>query len=100
MYEEFADLLKALAEPNRLKIVNLLTCKPQSANQLLAHFDVSQPTLSHHLRTLKKAGVVASHREGNSQIYCLNAHFRDRYQQYSEMMLYEQDDKEICQLIK
>lgn len=56
--KKIAMSLKALAEPNRLKIVDLLSCGTKCACDLLEHFDFSQPALSHHMKVLEKAEII------------------------------------------
>jgi len=59
--EELAELLKALADPVRIRIVSLVATAPDGeicACDLPAIFDRSQPTMSHHLRQLVDAGVL------------------------------------------
>ncbi len=63
------QLLDALADPVRLNIVRqLAACDGICACDFTESCDVSQPTVSHHLRVLREAGVVTSERRG-SQIY-------------------------------
>ena len=57
-YVELSVMLKALADPNRLKIVNLLSNGSLCACDILEHFDFTQPTLSHHMKVLEKAGII------------------------------------------
>lgn len=57
-YVELSVMLKALADPNRLKIVDLLSNGSLCACDILEHFDFTQPTLSHHMKVLEKAGVI------------------------------------------
>ena len=52
------DLLTALAEPTRLRIVNCLTAAPLFVSELQAILGVPQPTVSRHLRVLRDAGLV------------------------------------------
>ena len=59
---------KALADPTRRRILELL----ETAGELAAHFDISKPTLSHHLATLKAAGLVTDERHGQNIVYSLN----------------------------
>lgn len=62
-------LLAALADPVRLTIVRQLAdCDGICACDFTASCDVSQPTVSHHLKVLREAGVVTSERRG-SQVY-------------------------------
>lgn len=72
-YFLMAKSLKALADPSRLKIVDLLSCGSLCACDILDHFEFSQPTLSHHMRVLQEAGIIESRKEGKWQHYSLNA---------------------------
>ena len=58
-----ADRLKALADPTRIGIVNWLACADElCVCDLTDAFELSQPTISHHLRILREAGLVAASR--------------------------------------
>lgn len=63
---------KALADPTRRRILELLKSGDLTAGELAAHFDISKPTLSHHLATLKAAGLVTDERHGQNIVYSLN----------------------------
>ncbi|MEO8208844.1 MAG: metalloregulator ArsR/SmtB family transcription factor [Chloroflexota bacterium] len=66
------QLLAALADPVRLAIVRqLAACDGICACDFTDGFDVSQPTISHHLRVLREAGVVTTERRGSSIWYRL-----------------------------
>jgi ArsR family transcriptional regulator len=67
--DTMAQRLKALADPTRLKIVDLLAAGDQCVCVLNGAIDVSQPLLSHHLRTLKEVGLVTDRREGRWVYY-------------------------------
>ena len=57
--ERVAERFKALADPTRVRILNLLVRNPElCVCDMNASFDLSQPTISHHLSILKKAGLV------------------------------------------
>lgn len=62
----------ALADPNRRAIIELLALRPFTVNELLAHFDFSQPALSKHLRVLRDSGLVAVQNEGRFRHYSLS----------------------------
>jgi DNA-binding transcriptional ArsR family regulator len=66
-------LLQALAEPNRLAIVRKLAQEGEAgAGEFTACCEVAQPTISHHLKVLREAGVVATSRRGTSIRYRLH----------------------------
>lgn len=67
-----SNVLKALADPTRRRILQLLRAREMSAGELASHFDVTKPTLSGHFATLKEAGLVDVTRQGTSLIYRLN----------------------------
>lgn len=71
-YEEISKTLKALADPNRLKIMDILSCGEACACTLLEHFDFTQPTLSHHMKILMECGLVTSRKEGTWIKYTLD----------------------------
>jgi DNA-binding transcriptional ArsR family regulator len=62
MSSELAPLLTALADPTRLRVVQLLSAGPRRAGELAAASGTSAPTMSRHLRVLLKAGIVADER--------------------------------------
>jgi len=63
--ERLTERLKALAHPVRLRMVELIRERGEvCACEFEGHFDLTQPTLSHHLKALREAGLVASRRDG------------------------------------
>lgn len=78
-YEDMSKTLKALADPKRLKIIDLLSCGSLCACDILDHFDFTQPTLSHHMKVLEKAGVVLVTKEGTWHHYQLTDVFIDQF---------------------
>lgn len=71
-YTKIAKQLKVLAEPKRLKIINLLSNGEMCASEILKAFRVSQPTLSHDMKTLVDEKFVISRRDGQKVFYMLN----------------------------
>ena len=63
---------KALADPTRRHILELLREGNRTAGELAEHFDISKPSLSHHLATLKNAGLVTDERHGQNIVFSLN----------------------------
>lgn len=63
--------LKAIAEPNRRRILTLVRDGEMSAGDIAAHFDVTGPAISQHLKVLKEAGLVDERRAGARRLYSL-----------------------------
>jgi ArsR family transcriptional regulator len=73
-------LLSALADPVRLSIVRQLAAASDvCACDFSECCTVSQPTISHHLKVLREAGVVVSERQGTNIVYSLSSDFRARW---------------------
>jgi ArsR family transcriptional regulator len=69
---ELATVFKALADPTRVSIVNRLAATSEvCVCDLTAAFDLSQPTISHHLRLLRDAGLIEVERRGTWAYYRL-----------------------------
>ena len=66
------EAFKALADPTRRRILELLRSGDRTAGDIAEHFDMTKPSISHHLTTLKNAGLVEARRDGQSIIYSLN----------------------------
>ena len=66
------EAFKALADPTRRKILELLRGGDMTAGELADQFDMTKPSISHHLNSLKAAGLVDAERDGQSIVYSLN----------------------------
>ena len=62
---------QAVAEPRRRAILMLVKDEPMSVNAIAEHFDVSQQAVSHHLKVLREAGLVAVRPEGQRRLYAV-----------------------------
>jgi ArsR family transcriptional regulator len=63
---------KALADPTRRRILQLLSQKEMTAGELAAHFSISLPSMSHHFAILRNADLVSSKKDGQQVYYRLN----------------------------
>ena len=72
VYLDTAKVLKAISDPKRLRIVDMLSCGEMCACRILEAFHITQPTLSHDMKVLLEAGVVRDRREGKNIFYSLN----------------------------
>ena len=81
IYLDTAKILKAISDPKRLRIVDMLSCGELCGCEILEAFQITQPTLSHDMRVLIEAGVVKDRREGKYTYYSLDqerlAKFKD-----------------------
>ena len=64
-------VFKALADPTRRQVLQLLRQGPKSAGELAEHFPVSKPTMSAHFAVLREAGLVDSSKQGRAIVYRL-----------------------------
>jgi len=65
-------VFKALSDANRRKILRLLRDKDLTAGEIAEHFNISKPSISHHLNLLKQAQLVIDERQGQNIYYSLN----------------------------
>lgn len=65
----FADTFKALSDPARRDILEMLKNKPLSAGEIAKQFDMTQATVSYHLKVLKKADLIRENRKKNFIYY-------------------------------
>ncbi|MGV3138365.1 autorepressor SdpR family transcription factor [Brevibacillus agri] len=63
---------KALSDPTRRKILDLLREKDRTAGEIAEHFQMTKPSISHHLNLLKQAEMVFDERKGQNIYYSLN----------------------------
>jgi ArsR family transcriptional regulator len=77
--DELAAIYKALADPTRIQILHILaaTREPVCVCDFTAAFELGQPTISHHLGTLREAGLVTSFKRGIWAFYRLNPAMSD-----------------------
>lgn len=85
-------IFKALADPTRREILALLSEGDLAAGEIAAHFNMSWPSISHHLSILKQAELIACSREGQSVIYSINTTV---FQEIMSWMMTLMDRKEV-----
>lgn len=71
-YVDGAALFKALSDPGRLEIVDMLSCGELCACKILEKFSITQPTLSHHMNVLCGCGLLTGRKDGKWIYYSLN----------------------------
>jgi len=71
-YEKYAEVFKALGDSHRLKILDMLCKDERCACRILEKFDITQPTLSHHMKILCDCGMVNKRKNGKWMYYSIN----------------------------
>jgi len=77
MEVDLNSLFKALNDPTRIEILELLKEKDLTAGEIAEQFNISKPSISHHLDLLRQAGLVVSVKEGQFMYYSLNTTVMD-----------------------
>jgi DNA-binding transcriptional ArsR family regulator len=76
--------VRAIAEPSRRAILRLVWDDEMSAGSIAAHFDVSRPAISQHLRVLREAGLIEERRDGTRRLYRARAETRAELREFLE----------------
>ena len=71
--KQVAVIFKAMSDENRIRILKLLHSGEKCACKLLEELNISQPTLSHHMKILCDAGLVTGRKEGKWMHYSIHA---------------------------
>lgn len=79
--EEVSQICKAMSDTNRLRVIEMLTNGAKCGCELLDELQVTQPTLSHHMKVLSDCGLVSSYKEGKWHHYSINC---ERFQEFKE----------------
>lgn len=84
-------VFKALADPTRREILDLLKEQNLTAGEIADHFQISKPSISRHLNVLKEAELVWDERKANYIVYSLNTTV---FQEVLKWIIHFQDEKE------
>lgn len=79
--EEVFQICKAMSDANRLRVIEMLTTGEKCGCDLLEELQVTQPTLSHHMKVLADCGLVSSYKEGKWQHYSINC---ERFREFKD----------------
>jgi ArsR family transcriptional regulator len=97
-YMDNALLFKALSDANRLMIIDMLSCGELCACVILEKFHITQPTLSHHMKTLCCCGLVNGRKDGKWIYYSLNVETAQRLKAFlGEITTVTVKESCICQ---
>lgn len=81
---DIAVICKALGDSNRLQIVQMLSDGEKCGCKLLEAFEITQPTLSHHMKILCECGLVNDRKEGKWHHYSLNCGTMQGFKKFIE----------------
>lgn len=90
--EEKVLMFKALSDNNRLQIIGMLSCGELCACEILKKLNVTQPTLSHHMKTLIDCNLVTARKEVNWMYYKLNMNAIEKLLSYIKYISSDKDD--------
>jgi len=91
-YSENVHFFKALSDPNRLMIIDMLSCGELCACEILEQFHFTQPTLSHHMKLLCECGLVHGRRDGKWMYYSLNETKTKEFRDFLNAITTENED--------
>jgi len=97
-YPENVGMFKALADTNRLMIVDMLSCGELCACKILEKLQITQPTLSHHMKILCDCSLVIGRKEGKWTYYSLASAQVQNMQDFLQMITTDKDEC-ICKTI-
>jgi ArsR family transcriptional regulator len=89
------EFCRALADDTRQRILEMLLEREMCVGDIVDAFDMSQPTISHHLNVLKQFGLVGSRKEGKQVFYAIN---RDNVVECCGRLIAKFEAQEVCEL--
>ena len=98
--KQIAMIFKAFCDENRIRILKLLRSGEKCACKLLEELNISQPTLSHHMKILCDSGIVAGRKEGKWMHYSISpegAAAAMEYLQALTKLTCQEDDRSCCE---
>lgn len=84
--DEISKISKALSEPKRIEITRLTSKNEMCANNILEKFDITQPTLSHHMKQLTECKLMNVKKNGKMCYYSINKDTLNEYIDFFEKM--------------
>ncbi len=91
------EVLKALADENRLNIIDILSCGELCVCDIMEGLELTQPTVSHHLKILRSAGLVSTRKEGKWRIFSIE---KSTFDEVSNYITYLSSHKTGCKCEK
>ena len=76
---EVSEICKVLSDPHRIQILQMLVDEEKCASELLEKFTISQPTLSHHMKSMTDSGLIQEKKKGKRTYYSINRQTWDEF---------------------
>lgn len=92
-YSDFANIFKALSDPTRLKIIDMVSCNPMCACDILDKVDIVQSTLSYHMKILVESNILIAKPKGSWIWYSINL---EKSKEIINFLKNLTSDKEFC----
>ncbi|MEL3908547.1 MAG: metalloregulator ArsR/SmtB family transcription factor [Treponemataceae bacterium] len=91
---DVALICKALGDTNRLQIIEILSaCDEKCACKLLEYFQITQPTLSYHMKLLEECDLVKTRRDGKWNHYSINKKTLCKFKKYIKNLCCDKEEK-------
>ena len=91
--DEKVEIFKALSDKNRLLILDMLSCGEMCACDIMEGLELTQPTISHHMKVLQHAGLVNGDKKGKWIVYSIN---NEKVEGLCDFIRYLTSYKEDC----
>lgn len=92
IYSKYVPVIKALSDETRLKIVDMLSCGSMCACDILELVDISQSTLSYHMKILTESGLIKGVKDGSWVRYSINKEISRPLQSFIVQLTEEKED--------
>jgi ArsR family transcriptional regulator len=86
------EVLKALSDKNRLLILDMLSCGEMCGCEIMNGLELTQPTISHHMKILVKAGVVIGRKKGKWMNYSIDRKTIVDLKEYLDFLTMDKED--------
>lgn len=93
--KQIATIFKAFCDENRIRILQLLIDGEKCACRLLEAMNITQPTLSHHMKTLLDSGIVNGRKEGKWMHYSISKEGLEKAQEYLDFLKNNGKEEEL-----
>lgn len=93
---DVAKICKALGDQNRIEIVKMLADEEKCGCKILERFSITQPTLSHHMKSLVESGLVNDRKEGKWHYYSVNKETMTEYCVFIRSLCKNSTEKSCC----